>query len=141
MKKLALALSSAVLLAAALAVPASASFDPHFRLVSKTVNSRGLGDGFNEKLLDPHRLQDKVGYDRGVCKEDPPVAFRCKVTFHLSGEIGGHGDISVAGKIFNGQPDLEVVGGTGAFAGASGTVTVEGSELGRKYGLLTFDLD
>ena len=144
MRKLLVSGSLAAVLAASLAVPAMASLDPHFKVVTKTVHHHQLGNGrvaFYEKVIDPHRPQNKVGYDHGVCKPDGPVAAFCKATFHLDGEIGGHGDIRVAGKLFQGSPPLEVIGGTGAFEGVGGTVTIEPSDLGDKYGLQIFDLD
>jgi hypothetical protein len=145
MRKLVLVLASAAVLAASLAVPAMASLDPHFKVVTKTVHSHGVNGGritFYEKIIDPRRPQNKVGYDHGSCKPDPPVAYDCKITFHLDGEIGGHGDISAAGKIFQGANSLEVTGGTAAFEGVSGTVTFEPSDLGGgKYSLQIFDLD
>jgi hypothetical protein len=103
-----------------------------------------VGNGavaFNEKLVDPARPQNKVGYDRGICKPSGPVAVRCTATFHLDGEIGGHGDITVAGKVFQGSLPLEVIDGTGAFEGASGTMTIVPSRLGGKYANQIFDLD
>jgi hypothetical protein len=135
---------AAVALAASLAVPAAASFDPHFKVVTKAVNGHQLRNGgfkFYEKVIDPKRPQNKVGYDHGVCKPDGPVAAFCRATFHLDGEIGGHGDITVAGKVFQGSPPLKVIGGTDAFEGVEGTMAIEASDLGNKYGLQIFDLD
>jgi hypothetical protein len=135
--------SSVAVLAVSLAAPALASFDPHFKVLTKAVNGHELRNGgfkFYEKVMDPKRPQNKVGYDHGVCKPDGPVATFCKATFHLDGEIGGHGDIKVAGKLFQGQPTLEVLGGTDAFEGVEGTMTLVPSDLGNRYDLQIFDL-
>ena len=143
-RRLTLSAAISVFAAAALAVPAQASFDPHFRVLTKTVHHHSVGhggDAFYEKVLDPKRPQNKVGEDHGRCRPDGPVAFFCKATFHLSGEIGGHGDITVKGKIFQGQPTLKVVDGTDNFQGVHGTLTLGGpSDLGNSYGFNIFDL-
>src|SRR4051812_48042492 len=128
MRKPLLVLSSAAVLTASLVVPASASFDPHFKVITKAKHGHELRNGrffFYEKVIDPHRPQNKIGYDHGVCKPAGPVATFCKATFHLDGEVGGHGDIRVAGKVFQSQPTLEVTGGTGAFEGVTGEVTIK----------------
>jgi hypothetical protein len=143
MRKLVLVLSSVAVVAASLAVPAMASFDPHFKVVAKTVHHHGIGNGataFYEKVVDPARPQNKVGYDHGVCKPDGPVAVRCKATYHLDGEIGGHGDITVAGKVYLGSAPLKVIGGTGAFEGVEGTMAIEASDLCNSCAVQIFDL-
>jgi hypothetical protein len=143
MKKLLVLVSSAAVLAASLAVPAMASFDPHFRVVTKGIHAHAVahdGTAFYEKVIDPRRPQNKVGYDHGVCRPAGPVASFCKLAFHLDGEIGGHGDIYVADKVYQGKDWLKVVGGTGAFEDVGGRVTVTQSDLGRRYGVQIFDL-
>ena len=143
-RRLTLSAAISAFAAAALAVPAQASLDPHFKVVTKTVHFTDLGHGkvkFYEKVIDPKRPQNKVGYDHGRCGPDGPVAFKCKVIFHLDGEIGGHGDLTAKGRVFQGQPTLEVIDGTHDFEGAEGTLTLAQSDLGNSYGLNIFDLD
>src|SRR4051794_30219106 len=111
MRKLMVSAVFLVALSASLAAPALASFDPNFKVVTKAIHQHELSNGgtaFYEKLIDPHRTQNKVGYDHGFCKPAGPVAAFCKATFHLDGEIGGHGDITVAGKVFQGSTGLKV---------------------------------
>src|ERR1044072_8998288 len=111
-RTLLVSVTSAVALAASIASPALASFDPHFKVISKGIHGHEVGHDkfqFYERLIDPKNPKNKVGYDHGFCKPDGPVAAFCKATYHLDGEIGGHGDITVKGKIFSGSPTLDVV--------------------------------
>jgi hypothetical protein len=109
---------------ALLAVPASASFDHHFKVFEKasfnpTPNEEAFQ--FKGKLFDTLNRHDRVGRDKGVCKVRPHGALRCRGTYHLNGEIGGFGDIKVRGNLR--LPDdtrQNVVGGSGDFNGVAG---------------------
>ena len=137
-------IASAAVLAASLASPALASFDPHFRVISKGIHGHEVGHGkfqFYERLIDPDNPKNKVGYDHGVCKPAGPVAGFCRATYHLDGEIGGHGDITVKGKVYQGHLTLKVVHGTDAFEGVTGGMTIADSDLCNQCAFQIFDLD
>ena len=107
----------------AVAAPASASFDHHFRVFEKasfnpTPNEQAFR--FKGKLFDPRNRHDRVGRDHGVCKIRPHNALKCRGTYHLNGEIGGFGDIKVKGNLRAGDQRLNVVGGSGDFNGVAG---------------------
>jgi hypothetical protein len=108
------------------AIPASASFDHHFKVFEKasfnpTPNEQAFR--FKGKLFDPLNRDNRVGRDHGVCKVRPHEALRCRGTYHLNGEIGGFGDINVRGNLRPGDNRLNVVGGTGDFNGVAGKET------------------
>src|SRR6188768_1573916 len=68
MHRLVLSATFATALAVVLAVPAQGSFDPHFKVVTETVHHHGVGhggDAFYEKVIDPRRPQNKVGWVKG----------------------------------------------------------------------------
>jgi hypothetical protein len=129
-------------LCAVLAItPATASFDPHFSVIAKTKSGRAVDGGFafREKLLDPARPVNKVGYDNGVCKVISQTAARCRVIFHLDGEISGSGTIRASG-VFNRGTDerININGGSGDFEGAAGKVIVD--DFPGRGQLISFDV-
>ena len=108
---------------ALLALPASASFDHHFRVFEKArfdVLPGGEAFRFTGKLFDPRNRHDRVGRDHGLCKVRPHETVRCRGTTHLNGEIGGFGDIKVRGDLGPNDNRLNVVGGYGDFNGVAG---------------------
>jgi hypothetical protein len=122
MRKLIVAATLVALGVGLLAIPASASFDHHFRVVEKArFNLLPGGEAFRVKgkLFDPSNRDNRVGRDHGLCKIRPH-AVRCRGTYHLNGEIGGFGDIKVRGNIRRGDNRLKVVGGSGDFNGVAG---------------------
>jgi hypothetical protein len=109
----------------AVAAPASASFDHHFRVFEKasfnpTPNEEAFR--FKGKLFDPRNRHNRVGRDHGLCKVRPHNALKCRGTYHLNGEIGGFGNIKVRGNIRPDDNRLNVVGGSGDFNGVAGKV-------------------
>jgi len=105
------------------AIPASASFDHHFRVVEKARFNVLPGGGafrFKSKLFDPSNRDDRVGRAHGLCKIRPHQTLRCRGTYHLNGEIGGFGDIKVRGNTREDDNRLNVVGGSGDFNGVAG---------------------
>jgi hypothetical protein len=131
---------TALLTCAALAVlagPASA-FDHHFTVVSKTISDHRTKHAFvfSERLLSPRNLDNSVGRDRGRCVEPPRNRGKvhCRVTVHLTGDIGGTGRLSLNGNLNRHDNTLYVVGGGGGFNGAAGKVTL------RRGNRLHFDL-
>ena len=123
MRKLIVAGVIAALGIALLAIPASASFDHHFRVFEK-VRFHQLPGGkafrFKGKLFDPQNRHDRVGRDHGACEIRPHETLRCRGTYHLNGEIGGFGDIKVRGNLRPHDNRLNVVGGSGDFSGVAG---------------------
>jgi len=112
--------------AALLALPASASFDHHFTVLGKVTSSKRVGAhgfAFTDKLLNPLNRHDRVGRDRGVCKEKGHV-LRCHALFHLNGEIGGFGDILVRGDLERRDHRVNVVGGTNDFNAVAGKALI-----------------
>lgn len=142
MRKLVVTTTFTAVFAASLVAPALAAFDPHFEVVSKAKNAHETSDGlaFYEKLIDPAKPANKVGFDRGICKPTGPRTAFCRVVYHLGGEIGGHGTIRAGGVVGAGDNRLNVNGGSGAFDGAAGKVLLTRSDLGRGYGVQHFDL-
>jgi hypothetical protein len=126
---------------AVLAVPAFASFDRHFSVISKGVSERNIPNGFvfKDKLLDPNNRQDRVGRVRGKCRiRREARKVRCHAVVHLNGNLGGFGDIRVRGDLGRGDNRLNVVGGTGDFDGVAGKILLH--NLGRNTDKLHFDL-
>jgi hypothetical protein len=107
-----------------LAVPASASFDHHFTVISKQVSGEPISSHafrFKDKLFQPGNRSNRVGRDKGICREaSNRNRIRCHAVVHLNGEIGGFGDLLVAGNIGPGDKRMNVVGGTGDFNGVAG---------------------
>jgi hypothetical protein len=123
MRKFIVAATLAALGLALVAIPASASFDRHFRVFEKasfnpTPNEQAFR--FKGKLFDPGNRHNRVGRDHGVCKVRPHNALKCRGTYHLNGEIGGFGDIKVRGNLHGDDFRLNVVGGSGDFNGVAG---------------------
>jgi hypothetical protein len=116
-------------LVAAVAAPASAVTEYHFKLFEKQT-FQGVpanpepGDGFRYKgkMFDPQNRDNRVGSDRGNCTIKPHDAVRCEGTTHLNGEIGGLGDIEYRGTARPGDEAFKVVGGSDDFDGATGEV-------------------
>ena len=122
-KRFAVVIGVAALGLALLAIPASASFDHHFRVFEKasfnpTPNEQAFR--FKGKLFDPRNRHNRVGRDRGVCGVRRHETLRCRGTYHLNGEIGGFGDIKVKGNLRPDDNRLNVVGGTRGFNGVAG---------------------
>ena len=108
---------------ALLAIPASASFDHHFKVFEKarfnpTANEQAFR--FKGKLFQASNRDNRVGRDHGRCKVSPHERLRCRGTYHLNGEIGGFGDIKVRGNLGSNDNRQNVVGGTGDFNGVGG---------------------
>jgi hypothetical protein len=114
-----------------LAPPASASFDSHFTVVSKTVESSDRGGvfRFHDQLLQIANRDNQVGNLRGRCREQRRK-FRCKILAHLNGEVGGAGFLRINGNLGPGDDRLNVVGGTGDFAGVAGKAVLDEAGTG-----------
>jgi hypothetical protein len=127
-RKFILATAIAALGAAVVASPAFA-FDHHFSVVGKgTTKEVGPGLFLNkERLFDPNNRHDKVGRDRGLCREHGNT-FTCHLVFHLNGEIGGFGDIKVRGDLDPGPDRLVVIGGSDDFNGVAGKMIAHGAK-------------
>jgi len=141
MRKLILAAVLAALCTAMLAVPASASFDHHFSVIAKQVSAERLGQhafGFKDKLLQPGNRSNRVGRDKGKCREASHHKLRCHAVVHLNGEIAGFGDIRVAGNIGRRDNRVNVVGGTDDFNGVGGKMLIH--SLSGDTDKLHFDL-
>ena len=140
MRKFVLAGVIATLGVAMLAIPASASFNRHFSVIEKQVSGGPVGQHafrFKSKLLQAHNRDNRVGRDKGKCRETPHRD-KCRAVVHLNGEIGGFGDIRVRGDIGRGDNRLNVVGGTGDFNGVAGKVLLH--SLRGRANKLHFDL-
>ena len=124
MRKAILAGLLAALGCAALPVPASASFDPHFSVLFKQVGVHQVGNRFTfkDELFDPHNPSDRVGRDHGLCRQKKNRRLQCKFVIALNGEIGGFGYIRVNGNLGPGDSRLNVVGGSDDFNGVAGKV-------------------
>jgi hypothetical protein len=136
MRKVILAAVLAALGCAALAVPASASFDHHFTVLEKArfhVLQNEEAFTIRAGLFDPLNHDDRVGSDHGRCKIRPPGALRCRGVIHLNGEIGGSGDIKYRGNVRKHDSRLNVTGGSGDFNGVAGKWVFENlNESGTK---------
>ena len=88
---------------AAVVIPASASFDPHFAVILDTVQAHRTDDGFRfkEHLFQIDNRSNRVGRDKGGCAERAHRKIKCKVLVHLNGEIGGFGDLRVSGNLLD----------------------------------------
>jgi ketosteroid isomerase-like protein len=141
MRKLIVSGVLAALGVAMLAVPASASFDHHFTVLSKTTSSHRSGNTFHfkDKLLDPRNRDNRVGGDRGRCtfrsRQEKVV---CHAVARLNGEIGGNGHIDVSGDLGRHDHRLNVTGGTGDFDGVAGKLLIH--SVNRRTDRLHFDL-
>jgi hypothetical protein len=135
MRRIVPAAAAAVVVLAILAIPASARIDHHFSVITKQISSHQSGDTlhFRDQLFATFNPDDQVGNDRVRCREGHANKFKCRATIHLNGEVGGEGFLFVNGNFGHGDKRLNVVGGTGDFAGAAGKVLAVGRGL-------TFDL-
>jgi hypothetical protein len=126
---------------AALATPASASFDHHFSVLSKSTSQSRNGNvsRFRDKLLDPRNRDNRVGSDRGRCEfRQRAQKLVCRAVVRLNGEIGGNGHIRIRGDLEPHDNRLNVVGGDGDFDGAAGKVLLH--DVNRRVDRLHFDL-
>jgi hypothetical protein len=109
------------------AATASASFDHHFSVLSKTIAFHRIGDHafrFRDRLYDPDNRHDRVGRDRGRCRETSHRSLRCHAVVFLNGEIGGDGKIKLAGDLGRRDNRVNVVGGTSDFDGVGGKMVL-----------------
>ena len=124
---------------AVLAVPAFASFDRHFSVISKEVSERRIQNGFafKDKLLDPRNRQDRSAATVASAGSGEARKIRC------------HGrspqwqdrrlrDIRLSGDLGPGDRRVNVVGGTADFNGVAGKMLIR--SLGRNTDKLHFDL-
>jgi hypothetical protein len=143
MRKVILAAVLAALGSAALALPASASFDHHFT-VFENASFQVLPDrdAFRIKggLFDPANHDDRVGSDHSLCKIRPHGVLRCRGIMHLNGEIGGSGDIKYRGNVRRDDSRLNVTGGSGDFNGVAGKWVFENLNKSGTKSLNEFDL-
>jgi hypothetical protein len=111
----------------ALAVPASASFDRHFSVITDTISSHATADGFRfeDQLFAPFNRNDQIGRDQGGCRVKR-VKLRCNVKVHLNGEVGGEGFLYLRGNLGGRDSRLNVTGGTDDFDGAAGKAVLTG---------------
>ena len=143
MRKVILAAAVTALGSVVLAVPASASFDPHFRVFEKArfhVVHNGEAFTIRGGLFDPLNHDNRVGNDRGRCKIRPHEVARCRGIMHLNGEIGGSGDIKYRGNIGPDDFRINVTGGSGDFNGVAGKFVFENVNESGTKSLNTFAL-
>jgi hypothetical protein len=143
MRKVILAGVLATLGSAALAVPASASFDHHFTVLEKArfhVLSNEEAFTIRGGLFDPANRADRVGSDHGRCKIRPHGVLRCRGVMHLNGEIGGSGDIKYRGNVRRDDSRLNVTGGSGDFNGVAGKWVFENLNRSGTKSLNAFSL-
>ena len=128
MRKLILAGVLAALASAALAVPATASFDSHFRVFENArfhLLSNEQVFTIRGGLYDPLNHDDRVGSDHGRCRVRSEFVLRCRGVIHLNGEIGGSGDIKYRGNLKKHEFRVNVTGGSGDFNGIAGKLVYE----------------
>ena len=128
MRKLILAGVLAALGSAALAVPATASFDSHFTVFEKArfhLLSNERVFTVRGGLYEPLDHNDRVGSDRGRCRVRSEFVLRCRGVIHLNGEIGGSGDIKYRGNLKKHEFRVNVTGGSGDFNGIAGKLVYE----------------
>ena len=143
MRKVILAAVLAALSSAALALPASASFDHHFTVLEKQrfhVLPNEEVFTVRGQLFDPRNHDNKVGSDHGRCKIRPHGVLRCRGVMHLNGEIGGSGDIKYRGNVRRDDSRLNVTGGSGDFNGVAGKWVFENLNKSGTKSLDTFSL-
>jgi len=144
MRKFILAGVLAALCSAALAVPAPASFAPHFTVLEKArfhLLSNERVFTVRGGLYDPLNHNDRVGKDRGRCRVRPDNnVLRCRGVMHFNGEIGGSGDIKYRGNISDVDPRVNVTGGSGDFNGVAGKVVFKNLNKNGSKTLNTFSL-
>ena len=142
MRKFVVTAAMAALGAALIASPGfGASFDHHFSVIAKTTSQHRVGErafAFKDKLLEPHNRSNRVGRDKGKCRQQTRRSIHCSAVAHLNGEIGGFGDLFVRGDLGRHDHRLNVVGGTGDFNGVGGKMLFHGR--GHRLDKLHFDL-
>src|SRR5262245_55484407 len=110
-----------------LALPASASFDHHFRVIDKVISIHRISaevERLRFALIDPRHPHQRVGRYRGRCKQIAQRKFRCRLVVHLNGDIGGFGKLQVRGVNGGDDRTLEIVGGNHDFRGVTGEWTL-----------------
>ncbi len=122
MRRIGLVAVASVLALAVVAVPASARIDHHFSVDAKEISFHRDGDSFriHEALYAPG-TNVQVGNDRVRCHQ-VSRKFKCRAVINLNGKLGGEGSMFVNGNLGRGDARLNIVGGTGDFAGAAGKV-------------------
>jgi hypothetical protein len=123
---------AAVLALAVFASPASARIDHHFTVISNQISQHRTEDGFKfrEQLFQIDNPANQVGNDRVHCRvHERNHKLRCKALIHLNGEVGGLGFLRVNGNIGRGDQRLNVLSGTGDFAGVAGKVVPHRNHL------------
>jgi len=127
MRRLAIGAIGTIAALLVLALPAPASFDPHFAVITKNVESHQDGDRtrFRDKLIQVGNRDNQIGRLQGHCREHRRK-FRCKVLAHLNGEVGGAGFLRINGNLGPHDQRLNVVGGTGDFVGVAGKAVLAG---------------
>jgi hypothetical protein len=128
MRKFILAGVLAAISSAALVVPASASFDPHFTVFENArfhLLSNERVFTVRGGLYEPFDHNDRVGSDRGRCRVRSEFVLRCRGVIHLNGEIGGSGDIKYRGNLKKHEFRVNVTGGSGDFNGIAGKLVYE----------------
>jgi hypothetical protein len=140
MRKFVVAGTLAALGVAILAVPASASFDHHFSVISKHGSVHQLAPNairIKAKLVDPRDRHNRVGRAWLKCTFGARKG-RCRGHVRLNGEIGGFGNISVSGDFGGHDQRLNVTGGTHDFNAVAGKMLSHNRRSGGAR--LRFDL-
>jgi hypothetical protein len=141
MRKFTITVVLSLLGVAVLAIPASASFDHHFSVLSKSTSQSQNGNvfRFRDKLLERHNRSNRVGADRGRCEfKMRAEKLVCRAVVRLNGEIGGNGHIRVRGDLQRRDNRLNVVGGDGDFDGVAGKLLIHA--VNRRTDRFHFDL-
>lgn len=132
MRKLLVAAVVAGLGVALLATSAFA-YDPHFYVHQRYRSGHDIGQNVfvrQDKLLDPHNRQNRVGRDRFQCRaKSHPYRLKCRARVHLNGRIGGKGYIRVKGVLRHKDKYLRVIGGSRQFNGVAGKMFWNGARL------------
>jgi hypothetical protein len=131
MRRFVTAVFVAALALALLAVPASARIDHHFSVITHQYAQHQHGDvfSFREQLFQRDNPDNQVGNDRVRCHESPSHKFKCRAVVNFNGEVGGFGSLRVNGNLGRDDSRLNVLGGTGDFAGVAGKVITHGRHL------------
>jgi hypothetical protein len=126
MRRLTIAILVAGVGAVALPSSAAASFDHHFTVIDKTVSAHRTNDHgfvFKDVFLNKFDHSDRVGRLRGECHPGRDDKVKCRFFAHLSGEVGGFGDLYGKGNLGGGDQSVLVTNGTDDFNGVAGKVT------------------
>jgi allene oxide cyclase len=134
-----------VLLVVALATSSSGSpADPRVKVIEHAttdtvIDTGGAGDTsgdlltFHNKVYGPHNAR-VVGHDLGTCIRINPGAgsWQCSWTTFLSG-----GQITVSGPFYDTRDSvLAIIGGTGVYAHATGTMSLHARKGGTEYAFI-----